>query len=81
MDIPSPLRRLPDHKLTPGLFLPMQEGAWSPSKAPRSTSWTSLAEEQRRLAVNAARYLVREHAQQQRQADFDADTASRRILR
>src|ERR1700722_16385626 len=40
MDIPSPLRRLPDHKLTLGLFLPMQEGAWSPSKAPRSTSWT-----------------------------------------
>jgi FMNH2-dependent dimethyl sulfone monooxygenase len=23
-----------------GLFLPMQEGAWSPSHAPRSTSWT-----------------------------------------
>jgi FMNH2-dependent dimethyl sulfone monooxygenase len=23
-----------------GLFLPMQQGAWSPSKAPRSTSWT-----------------------------------------
>jgi FMNH2-dependent dimethyl sulfone monooxygenase len=40
MDIPSPLGRLPDHKLTLGLFLPMQEGAWSPSKAPRSTSWT-----------------------------------------
>jgi FMNH2-dependent dimethyl sulfone monooxygenase len=40
MDIPSPLARLPDHKLTLGLFLPMQEGAWSPSKAPRSTSWT-----------------------------------------
>ena len=40
MDIPSPLTRLPDHKLTLGLFLPMQEGAWSPSTAPRSTSWT-----------------------------------------
>jgi dimethylsulfone monooxygenase len=40
MEIPSPLKRLPDHKLTLGLFLPMQEGAWSPSKAPRSTSWT-----------------------------------------
>ena len=38
--IPSPLERLPAHKLTLGLFLPMQEGAWSPSRAPRSTSWT-----------------------------------------
>ncbi len=37
---PSPLARLPQHKLTLGLFLPMQEGAWSPSRAPRSTSWT-----------------------------------------
>jgi FMNH2-dependent dimethyl sulfone monooxygenase len=37
--VPSPLRRLPDHKLLLGLFLPMQQGAWSPSKAPRSTSW------------------------------------------
>ena len=36
----SPLRRLPDHKLLLGLFLPMQQGAWSPSKAPRATSWT-----------------------------------------
>ena len=35
----SPLKRLPAHKLTLGLFLPMQQGAWSPSKAPRSTSW------------------------------------------
>src|ERR1051325_9049070 len=35
----SPLNRLPGHKLTLGLFLPMQQGAWSPSKAPRSTSW------------------------------------------
>ena len=35
----SPLNRLPDHKLTLGLFLPMQQGAWSPSKAPRTTSW------------------------------------------
>jgi FMNH2-dependent dimethyl sulfone monooxygenase len=26
--------------MTLGLFLPMQEGAWSPSTAPRSTSWT-----------------------------------------
>ena len=38
--VPSPLSRLADHKLLLGLFLPMQEGAWSPSKAPRSTSWT-----------------------------------------
>ncbi|MEH2513825.1 FMNH2-dependent dimethyl sulfone monooxygenase [Nitrobacteraceae bacterium AZCC 1564] len=36
----SPLERLPKHKLLLGLFLPMQEGAWSPSRAPRSTSWT-----------------------------------------
>ena len=38
--VPSPLRRLPDDKLLLGLFLPMQQGAWSPSRAPRSTSWT-----------------------------------------
>ena len=38
--VPSPLGRLSDHKLLLGLFLPMQQGAWSPSKAPRSTSWT-----------------------------------------
>ena len=38
-EIASPLNRLADHKLTLGLFLPMQQGAWSPSKAPRSTSW------------------------------------------
>src|SRR6516164_9905183 len=38
--VPSPLGRLPDHKLLLGLFLPMQQGAWSPSTAPRSTSWT-----------------------------------------
>ena len=36
----SPLDRLADQKLILGLFLPMQEGAWSPSRAPRSTSWT-----------------------------------------
>ena len=40
MQVPSPLGRLPDHRLLLGLFLPMQQGAWSPSKAPRSTSWT-----------------------------------------
>lgn len=37
---PSPLARLPKNKLILGLFLPMQEGAWSPSRAPRTTSWT-----------------------------------------
>jgi dimethylsulfone monooxygenase len=36
----SPLERLAPNKLILGLFLPMQEGAWSPSRAPRSTSWT-----------------------------------------
>ncbi len=36
----SPLDRLPEQKLILGLFLPMQEGAWSPSRAPRATSWT-----------------------------------------
>lgn len=36
----SPLDRMPQNKLMLGLFLPMQEGAWSPSHAPRSTSWT-----------------------------------------
>ena len=37
--VPSPLGRLPQHRLLLGLFLPMQQGAWSPSQAPRSTSW------------------------------------------
>ena len=31
----SPLERLAPNKLILGLFLPMQEGAWSPSRAPR----------------------------------------------
>ena len=39
-DMLTPLERLPKNKLILGLFLPMQEGAWSPSRAPRSTSWT-----------------------------------------
>jgi dimethylsulfone monooxygenase len=39
-EVPPPLGRLPGHRLLLGLFLPMQQGAWSPSKAPRSTSWT-----------------------------------------
>src|SRR4051812_22576691 len=37
---PSPLTRLNQKDFILGLFLPMQEGAWSPSTAPRSTSWT-----------------------------------------
>ena len=36
----TPLQHMQRHKLMLGLFLPMQEGAWSPSTAPRSTSWT-----------------------------------------
>ena len=36
----EPLQRLARHKLMLGLFLPLQEGAWSPSTAPRGTSWT-----------------------------------------
>jgi FMNH2-dependent dimethyl sulfone monooxygenase len=36
----SPLERLARHELILGLFLPLQEGAWSPSTAPRETSWT-----------------------------------------
>jgi dimethylsulfone monooxygenase len=38
--VPSPLRRLPDHRLLLGLFLPLPQGAWSHSTAPRSTPWT-----------------------------------------
>jgi FMNH2-dependent dimethyl sulfone monooxygenase len=40
LDKASPLDRLAEQKLILGLFLPMQEGAWSPSRAPRATSWT-----------------------------------------
>jgi len=36
----KPLERLARHELMLGLFLPLQEGAWSPSTAPRGTSWT-----------------------------------------
>jgi FMNH2-dependent dimethyl sulfone monooxygenase len=43
-DAPAPavsaLERAKQHKLMLGLFLPLQEGAWSPSTAPRETSWT-----------------------------------------
>lgn len=36
----TPLERITRNKLMLGLFLPLQEGAWSPSRAPRGTSWT-----------------------------------------
>ena len=36
----SPLTDAMENKLILGLFLPLQEGAWSPSSAPRETSWT-----------------------------------------
>lgn len=39
-DTQSPLEKLKQREFLLGLFLPMQEGAWSPSTAPRSTSWT-----------------------------------------
>lgn len=35
----TPLERMKQKEFILGLFLPMQEGAWSPSAAPRSTSW------------------------------------------
>ena len=35
-----PLEAAKKHSLMLGLFLPLQSGAWSPSTAPRSTSWT-----------------------------------------
>src|SRR6202008_775006 len=36
----TPLQKMQQKSFLLGLFLPMQEGAWSPSAAPRSTSWT-----------------------------------------
>ncbi|WP_029350931.1 LLM class flavin-dependent oxidoreductase [Bosea sp. 117] len=36
----SPVEAAKRHPLMLGLFLPIQSGAWSPSLAPRSTSWT-----------------------------------------
>src|SRR3712207_9024992 len=35
-----PLERAKQNPLMLGLFLPIQSGAWSPSTAPRQTSWT-----------------------------------------
>jgi FMNH2-dependent dimethyl sulfone monooxygenase len=41
MERPHPaLQQAQRHKMMLGLFLPLQQGAWSPSKAPRATSWT-----------------------------------------
>jgi len=36
----KPLEEAKKNKLMLGLFLPLQSGAWSPSIAPRGTSWT-----------------------------------------
>jgi dimethylsulfone monooxygenase len=36
----KPLEEAKKNKLMLGLFLPLQSGAWSPSTAPRGTSWT-----------------------------------------
>lgn len=36
----KPLEEAKKNKLMLGLFLPLQSGAWSPSRAPRGTSWT-----------------------------------------
>ena len=36
----KPLEQAKKNKLMLGLFLPLQSGAWSPSTAPRGTSWT-----------------------------------------
>jgi hypothetical protein len=35
----APLDRARRHPLMLGLFLPLQQGAWSPSTWPRGTSW------------------------------------------
>lgn len=50
----SPLMGAMENKLILGLFLPLQEGAWSPSSAPRETSWTY--EYNARCAIEAERY-------------------------
>ncbi|GAA4536741.1 LLM class flavin-dependent oxidoreductase [Pseudonocardia xishanensis] len=50
----SPLDAALDNTLILGLFLPLQEGAWSPSSAPRETSWTY--EYNAQCAVEAERY-------------------------
>lgn len=50
----SPLVRAMENRLMLGLFLPLQEGAWSPSAAPRATSWTY--QYNARCALEAERY-------------------------
>src|SRR5262249_48574212 len=40
LDGRPPLARAARHPLMLGLFLPLQEGAWSPSTWPRGTSWS-----------------------------------------
>jgi len=39
-DLRSPLSRVLRQPLLLGLFLPIQDGGWSPSTLPRSTTWT-----------------------------------------
>jgi FMNH2-dependent dimethyl sulfone monooxygenase len=39
-DALTPLARAARNPLMLGLFIPLQQGAWSPSTLPRSTSWT-----------------------------------------
>jgi len=36
----TPLQRAARHRLMLGLFIPLQQGAWSPSTWPRGTSWS-----------------------------------------
>ena len=36
----SPLARILHQPLILGLFLPIQDGGWSPSTLPRTTTWT-----------------------------------------
>lgn len=36
----TPLERAAQNKLMLGLFIPLQQGAWTPSKAPRGTDWS-----------------------------------------
>jgi FMNH2-dependent dimethyl sulfone monooxygenase len=36
----TPLARAARHRLMLGLFIPLQQGAWSPSTLPRDTSWS-----------------------------------------
>ncbi|RYF50282.1 MAG: LLM class flavin-dependent oxidoreductase, partial [Comamonadaceae bacterium] len=50
----SPLTAAMENKLILGLFLPLQEGAWSPSSAPRDTTWTY--EYNAKCAIEAEKY-------------------------